>query len=740
MKILLLIDTLCPGGAETHVLTLARSLQARGHDVTILSDEGPLQKAALSHRIRCLRPRRPFSGRFCFLLGNLGFLRHLQEEESFDVLHAHTRKTALLLRVFRCFFRPSLAQYFKKRPLPYRRRSLRRVLMPLCIVTCHAKFRPRWRRLSYWGEKTLAVSLDLRRHLQAAFGVEEQRITVIENGIDIDHFRPTARPRENQLRLVLASRLDKDCSAAAHITLEKFEEWRQRAAVLGKSLYLTLVGGGECFADVAQRAKRINRALGMTCVRAIGATDDPAAVLKEGDLFIGVSRAAIEAMCCGLGVILAGNEGFGGILSPDNFAHFAAGNFCCRGEAALSADKLDAAFNSWLTTDAREREDRRQDVCRMARARFDSARMALATEQFYITAKEDRPPLRLLILGYAGCHNLGDDIILRRLIEQWQDKPAPRHPAASQSAVLPARLTLCAAVGDRSEARRLFGGIELIRRGRVWEVWRALGRADALVLGGGSLLQTCSRHGRLSLFYYLGWMVGARWRACPFHLVANGVGPLRNGLCRRAVKLMLRKAAGISVRDERSRRLLLSMGLSPDRLCRRPDPALLLCPPSEERCRAVAASCLNESAKSAKGVVCVVPKSMNEQELDSICLFLERLWQKEGRYPLFFSLDRDNDSAVCRHMIARLGIGQWIAASDEETVMCLFSQAEAVISARLHGLILAYVTGTPAIALPDSRDNVKATDFARSVGQAVWNVSHASIPPFFETNSAQENS
>ena len=69
--------------------------------------------------------------------------------------------------------------------------------------------------------------------------------------------------------------------------------------------------------------------MGRVVVEVVGARGDIERLLSEADVFVGVSRAALEAASAGLPVILCGNEGYAGILSEDNIpAH---SNFCGRG-------------------------------------------------------------------------------------------------------------------------------------------------------------------------------------------------------------------------------------------------------------------------------------------------------------------------------------------------------------------------------------------------------------------------
>ena len=101
--------------------------------------------------------------------------------------------------------------------------------------------------------------------------------------------------------------------------------------------------------------------------------------------------------------------------------------------------------------------------------------------------------MRPLLCGYYGEHNIGDDLLLRALLAQL--------PRCSQP-VVTAR--------DQLEVERQFG-VSTCPRRPLQEVLQALSRCDALVLGGGSLLQDSTSF--TSLLYYAALILAARARA-----------------------------------------------------------------------------------------------------------------------------------------------------------------------------------------------------------------------------------
>ena len=82
-------------------------------------------------------------------------------------------------------------------------------------------------------------------------------------------------------------------------------------------------------------------------------------------------------------------------------------------------------------------------------------------------------PLRLLLAGYFGFDNAGDEAIFEALVENFRRL----HPGV--------RLT--ALVQGEETARRL--GVETVPRKDVGAVWKALRQNDLFVLGGGGLFQ-----------------------------------------------------------------------------------------------------------------------------------------------------------------------------------------------------------------------------------------------------------
>ena len=199
MKILLLADKMEAGGAETHVQTLARGLLRAGHEVGLCSLGGTLAEELAREGVQCRTIPNVGRNPFAFWAARK-ILREEVRKNGYEILHAHTRMTALLARRI-CN--------------PYMRKSAK---TPVLVVTAHAKFRAGWldRRLSVWGDATIAVSEDLRAFLADEFRLPAERISVIPNGIDETDFCPARKDAEPlREKGVSAENRSGSCSSAA---------------------------------------------------------------------------------------------------------------------------------------------------------------------------------------------------------------------------------------------------------------------------------------------------------------------------------------------------------------------------------------------------------------------------------------------------------------------------------------------------------------------------------------------
>ena len=179
MNILHITTHLNKGGIASYLSSLAIGLNKRDHSVTISSSGGDLKNFILENGIRHLHiPIRTKSELSLRVLFSYFILSRFIANNRVDIIHAHTRVAQVL------------SWFLSKR---YR--------IPL-VTTCHGFFRPRWNRRKFpcWGDKTIAISSQVKSHLIFNFGVKEEYISLIHNGVDLSKFQERTLKERNSLK------------------------------------------------------------------------------------------------------------------------------------------------------------------------------------------------------------------------------------------------------------------------------------------------------------------------------------------------------------------------------------------------------------------------------------------------------------------------------------------------------------------------------------------------------------
>ena len=167
MNILFLANHLDVGGISSYLLTLASGLKQKGHQVYLASGGGELEdkfiQAGITH-FRCpLKTKNEISPKIIFSFWKL---RQVARKFNIDLIHSQSRTTQVLGDL------------------------LGRSLAKSHIFTCHGFFKPRLSRRIFgcWGQMVIAISQQVKEHLIIDFKLDENKISVIHNGIDTKNF------------------------------------------------------------------------------------------------------------------------------------------------------------------------------------------------------------------------------------------------------------------------------------------------------------------------------------------------------------------------------------------------------------------------------------------------------------------------------------------------------------------------------------------------------------------------
>lgn len=279
--------------------------------------------------------------------------------------------------------------------------------------------------------------------------------------------------------------------------------------------------------------------------------------------------------------------------------------------------------------------------------------------------------MRALLCGYYGEHNLGDDALLQVLLLQ-----------------LPPGCSAVVTAHDQSQVGELHGVATTDRRS-LKGVLAALVHCDALVLGGGSLLQDSTSF--RSLLYYSTLILAARLQGKAVLLWGQGLGPLRRHTSRALVRLLLPQATAISWRDRASAALAERWGI---KATVGSDPVWALAPQPWQ-------------GPGGPIVLCWRPVGHLDADawrpyLDAVGLVARDANREVCWLPFHREQDRGLLASLDRQGVVGAGLrerSRELVAEDPAEAMQLFRRAGLVIAMRLHGLILAALSGSPCAAL-----------------------------------------
>lgn len=287
--------------------------------------------------------------------------------------------------------------------------------------------------------------------------------------------------------------------------------------------------------------------------------------------------------------------------------------------------------------------------------------------------------MRVLLSGYYGFGNLGDEALLEVIVARLRE----RFPAA--------RLEVLSGSPNRTAAAY---GVESIARWDWKAVRAAIARSDVVLSGGGGLLQNSTS--TRSLLYYLAILREAIRAKRKTMIFAQSIGPL-DGLGRFLVARFCRGVSAATVRDERSR-VLLQEVLPKTPVERTADPVFLYDPPAE----AIDLSAEGLGPESGPYAIVSVRKIPNFRDgAATVARAVDTLAERYGVRAAFLPLGGATDAEVSTEIIRLCrSTPVLLPEASLQRAAAALSGARVAIGMRLHALILAARAAVPFLAIP----------------------------------------
>ncbi|WP_319202529.1 polysaccharide deacetylase family protein [uncultured Ilyobacter sp.] len=294
MNILMALSQLEVTGAEVYAATLSDRLIKKGHKVFIVSDTFTKETNGEFHKLefnkRSLRRR----------ISQVKFLVDFIKKNDIQVAHAHSRASS---------WSTSIACAMTGIPL---------------ITTVHGRQPVHLSRKIFkaFGDYSFAVCENIRDHLIKDLGVNEDKIEILRNGIDINSYVETPLPENEKKIISIIGRLSGPKGEVTYKLLEK---------ALDPEIYHIRIIGGK---NIPDKFKKFTDK-----VEFLGYVNNIPEYIKKSDLVIGAGRVAVEAILSGRPVLAIGEAKSIGLITKDNIAEALSSNF---GDIGV---KLEESFN-----------------------------------------------------------------------------------------------------------------------------------------------------------------------------------------------------------------------------------------------------------------------------------------------------------------------------------------------------------------------------------------------------------
>jgi polysaccharide pyruvyl transferase CsaB len=304
---------------------------------------------------------------------------------------------------------------------------------------------------------------------------------------------------------------------------------------------------------------------------------------------------------------------------------------------------------------------------------------------------------RVMIAGYYGANNTGDEAILTGMIHALQQQG----------------ITEITVLSRNPEQTKKMHGVESLYIGRRFDglgpIYKQLKKTDLFILGGGGLLQDYTRR---VVPYWLSRVLLALASRTPIMYYAQGLGPLNTTLGIQLVRLISNRVNWITVRDEASMQLFQRIGVQKPPIEVTADPALGIKVTSDgkELLRQEGIPLDNHKIKVG---ISLRPWKDKQAYLPVLIRSLQRLQEAHNVQFVFFPFQYGEDEKISREVMQAVEAVQ--AKEDTQTnqvesylvqgkytpeqIAAMLKEMDGVIAMRLHAIILSAISSIPSFGL-----------------------------------------
>lgn len=288
----------------------------------------------------------------------------------------------------------------------------------------------------------------------------------------------------------------------------------------------------------------------------------------------------------------------------------------------------------------------------------------------------------VLISGYYGFENIGDEAILEALSKKLKDNG----------------LSVSVLSDDPIYTTELFK-VESYHRAVFSEIISAIRNCDVLISGGGSLFQDTTSV--RSIWYYLGIIMLAKLFKKPVYVLYQGIGPINNKFNRFLTRLILNNVKRLVVRDEISLEFLKELEVTKPQSSVTSDAVFMLDKANEEKIINTLEK-FGVNLESEKPIFGLALRSWKEiDKIEEFARLGDKLVEAYGAQIVFFALHNDEDYYLAKQIEEKMKNKLYIVSGHflPSEIMTMMGKMDINVGIRLHSLIFSAKMGIPLLGI-----------------------------------------
>lgn len=309
---------------------------------------------------------------------------------------------------------------------------------------------------------------------------------------------------------------------------------------------------------------------------------------------------------------------------------------------------------------------------------------------------------KVVISGYYGFNNIGDESILTAIVSNLKD------------GIEDIDITVLSQDPKLTHDKH---GINAVSRKNIFKIIREIRKCDLLISGGGSLLQDVTSN--RSIIYYLTIILIGILCNKKVMIYSQGIGPINNPINKYLTRKILNKVDYMTLRDERSKKVLEDMKIENKSIIVAADPVIGL----KKRDLDLGKQVLMESNLINKNQPIIAfalrGRDRDENLINVISKVSDHIIEQMGASVVFIPFHYGEDIKTLNEIEKAMKNKAIFLRSKYELdeMLSVVGNLDLLVGIRLHSLIFSAIMNVPMVAI--SYDP-KVDYFMESINEPVF--------------------